>query len=632
MLIKNSSFFRKIINVNILPSWLILLIDLSLVLSVSFANFVLLKLIANTSSNDLLFLYLFVNLTVYLFSFFLFSTFQGVIRYSSHKDLIKIINAVFLSFSIIVILNFSYQYFYNSHIVSTLFLFVNNLLILLVLITFRIFVKYFFQIVSQNKNKDIHKSNIAIIGVSSLNISLVELLSLSTSKFNLVAFFDLNRSLNGKKIAGISIISDNNSIINHLKNNDIQNIIMSKNYFSEEEENDLFDYCIQNNIKIYKPELLQKSKSNLPNSSLQEYQLEELLFRKSIEIENPNIHKQFYNKVVLVTGGAGSIGSELAKQIALFKPSKLIVLDQAETPIHEIELFFLKNLPNCNCIFELVDVTNFDELDSTFELHKPEIIFHAAAYKHVPILEKNYKQAIKVNVFGTQNCLELALKYNAKKFIFVSTDKAVNPTNIMGASKRIAELMAQSLYVNQKNANKLEIMITRFGNVLGSNGSVVHLFKQQIAEGGPITVTHPEVTRFFMTIPEACKLVIEAAAIGNGGNIYVFDMGKSIKIVDLAHKMIRLAGKIPNQDIEIEFSGLRPGEKLYEEVLTECSETLPTHNPKIVIAKETSNLFHSFDDITNFLKNFNEMDREEVVIVFKKIVPEFITNSDEYLI
>lgn len=627
MLIKNSSFFRKIINVNILPSWLILLIDLLLVLSVSFANFVLLKLIANTSSNDLLFHYLFVNLTVYLFSFFLFSTFQGVIRYSSHKDLIKIINAVFLSFSIIVILNFSYQYFYNSHIVSTLFLFVNNLLILLVLITFRIFVKYFFQIVSQNKNKDIHKSNIAIIGVSSLNISLVELLSLSTSKFNLVAFFDLNRSLNGKKIAGISIISDNNSIINHLKNNDIQNIIMSKNYFSEEEENDLFDYCIQNNIKIYKPELLQKSKNNLPNSSLQEYQLEELLFRKSIEIENPNIHKQFYNKVILVTGGAGSIGSELAKQIALFKPSKLIVLDQAETPIHEIELFFLKNLPNCNCIFELVDVTNFDELESTFELHKPEIIFHAAAYKHVPILEKNYKQAIKVNVFGTQNCLELALKYNAKKFIFVSTDKAVNPTNIMGASKRIAELMSQSLYFNQKNVSKLEIMITRFGNVLGSNGSVVHLFKQQIAEGGPITVTHPEVTRFFMTIPEACKLVVEAAAIGNGGNIYVFDMGKSIKIVDLAHKMIRLAGKIPNQDIEIEFSGLRPGEKLYEEVLTECSETLPTHNPKIVIAKETSSLVYSFDDINDSLKDFNEMNREEVVAVFSKLVPDYKTNS-----
>lgn len=623
-----SSMFKKILNINILPSWLILFIDLFLVITVSFANFVLLKLIANTSSNSLLILYLVVNFIIYFISFIIFSTFNGVIRYSSHKDLIKIINAVFFSFLIIVLLNVFYQYFYNTHIVSTLFLFVNNLLILLVLITFRIFVKYFFQIINQNKNSNLEKSKITIIGVSSLNISLVELLSLSSSNFKLVAFFDLNRSLNGKKIAGISIIADGDSIINHLRDNDISNIIMSKNYFSEKEENELFDYCIQNNVKIYKPELLQKPKNNVSNSSLQEYQLEELLFRKSIEIENPNIHKQFHNKVVLVTGGAGSIGSELAKQIALFHPSKLIILDQAETPIHEIELFFNKNLPDYNCVFELVDVTKYDELEHVFALHRPEIIFHAAAYKHVPILEKNYKQAVKVNVFGTQNCLELASKYNAKKFIFVSTDKAVNPTNIMGASKRIAELMAQSLYINQNNTNKLEIMITRFGNVLGSNGSVVHLFKQQIADGGPITVTHPEVTRFFMTIPEACKLVIEAAAIGNGGNIYVFDMGKSIKIVDLAQKMIRLAGKIPNKDIEIEFSGLRPGEKLYEEVLTECSETLPTHNPKIVIAKETSDLVHSFEDINNFLKNFNNMDREEVVTVLKKLVPEFIMNSE----
>ena len=403
---------------------------------------------------------------------------------------------------------------------------------------------------------------------------------------------------------------------------------MAKNYFNENEESSLVDYCIQNNIKIFKPELLQKSNSNsVLDSTFQEYKLEELLFRKSIEIENPNILKQFSNKVVLVTGGAGSIGSELAKQIVTFNPSKLIVVDQAETPLHEVELFFNKNLPNCNCVFELIDVTNYNELALIFELHKPEIIFHAAAYKHVPILEKNYKQAIKVNVFGTQNCLELAVKHQAKKFIFVSTDKAVNPTNIMGASKRIAELMAQNIYYNQKNSNKLEIMITRFGNVLGSNGSVVHLFKQQIAEGGPVTVTHPEVTRFFMTIPEACKLVIEAAAIGNGGNIYVFDMGKSIKIVDLAEKMIRLAGKVPGKDIAIHFSGMRPGEKLYEEVLTECSETQPTYNPKIVIAKEKSDLVYSLEQIVESLQNFNSMDREEVVTSIQKLVPEYQIND-----
>lgn len=626
---KNMSFvISKLIKLSILPSWLILFIDLFLVQIISFFSLFLYKLIANTSVNQFLLIYLLTTNVVFLFSFFVFKTYKGVVRYSSHKDLIKIINAVFLAYIIFVGLNFIFIYFYSIHFISTLFISLNCFLIVLVLITFRIFVKYFFQLVNVNKTDNFDKDKIAIIGVNSTNISLVELLSLSTSNFHLVAFFDPNRSLNGKKIAGVSIIADGKSIITHIRAKKIRNIIMAKNYFNENEESSLVDYCIQNNIKIFKPELLQKSNSNsVLDSTFQEYKLEELLFRKSIEIENPNILKQFSNKVVLVTGGAGSIGSELAKQIVTFNPSKLIVVDQAETPLHEVELFFNKNLPNCNCVFELIDVTNYNELALIFELHKPEIIFHAAAYKHVPILEKNYKQAIKVNVFGTQNCLELAVKHQAKKFIFVSTDKAVNPTNIMGASKRIAELMAQNIYYNQKNLNKLEIMITRFGNVLGSNGSVVHLFKQQIAEGGPVTVTHPEVTRFFMTIPEACKLVIEAAAIGNGGNIYVFDMGKSIKIVDLAEKMIRLAGKVPGKDIAIHFSGMRPGEKLYEEVLTECSETQPTYNPKIVIAKEKSDLVYSLEQIVESLQNFNSMDREEVVTSIQKLVPEYQIND-----
>lgn len=449
---KNMSFvISKLIKLSILPSWLILFIDLFLVQIISFFSLFLYKLIANTSVNQFLLIYLLTTIVVFLFSFFVFKTYKGVVRYSSHKDLIKIINAVFLAYIIFVGLNFIFINFYSIHFISTLFISLNCFLIVLVLITFRIFVKYFFQLVNVNKTDNFDKDKIAIIGVNSTNISLVELLSLSTSNFHLVAFFDPNRSLNGKKIAGVSIIADGKSIITHIRAKKIRNIIMAKNYFNENEESSLVDYCIQNNIKIFKPELLQKSNSNsVLDSTFQEYKLEELLFRKSIEIENPNILKQFSNKVVLVTGGAGSIGSELAKQIVTFNPSKLIVVDQAETPLHEVELFFNKNLPNCNCVFELIDVTNYNELALIFELHKPEIIFHAAAYKHVPILEKNYKQAIKVNVFGTQNCLELAVKHQAKKFIFVSTDKAVNPTNIMGASKRIAELMAQNIYYNQK--------------------------------------------------------------------------------------------------------------------------------------------------------------------------------------
>jgi len=629
MLNKVASFIiNTLIKVQILPSWFILIFDLFLVELVSFGSLIFLKLISHSSYKDLLLYYLLFNLIVFFFVFLLFKTSRSIVRYSSYDDLLKIINSVLSSFFILSISNYFLNNIYNINFISTLFIAINCFLILLVLITFRIFVKYFFQLINSKKSVDSVKDRIVIIGVNRKNISLLEMLSLPSSNFSLIAFFDINRALNKKKIAGIPVISDGKSLITHIRAKNVKNIIIAKNYFDEEYENILFDYCLQNNIKIFKPELLQKSNPN-DLTNFQEYKLEELLFRKTIEIENPNIIRQFSNKVVLVTGGAGSIGSELAKQIVAFNPSKLIIVDQAETPLHEVELFFNKNLSKCNCVFELIDVTNYNELALIFELHKPDIIFHAAAYKHVPILEKNFKQAIKVNVFGTKNCLDLAIKHDVEKFIFVSTDKAVNPTNIMGASKRIAELIAQKIYNSQQSATKLEIMITRFGNVLGSNGSVVHLFKQQIAEGGPVTVTHPEVTRFFMTIPEACKLVIEAAAIGNGGNIYVFDMGKSIKIVDLAEKMIRLAGKVPGKDITIHFSGMRPGEKLYEEVLTESSETQPTHNPKIVIAKEKSDLVNSLEQIMDMLKDFNSMEREEVVDSIKKLVPEYQINSTQ---
>ncbi|MEY4835576.1 MAG: hypothetical protein RI980_1691 [Bacteroidota bacterium] len=629
MLNKVSSYIiNTLIKVKILPSWFILIFDLLLVELVSFGSLIFLKLISHSSYKDLLLYYLLFNLIVFFFVFLLFKTSRSIVRYSSYDDVLKIINSVLSSFFILSISNYFLNYRYDIYFISTFFIAINCFLILLVLITFRIFVKYFFQLINSRKSEDSVKDRIVIIGVNRKNISLLEMLSLPSSNFSLIAFFDINRALHKKKIAGIPVISDGKSVITHLRAKNVKNIIIAKNYFDEEYENILFDYCLQNNIKIFKPELLQKSNPN-DLTNFQEYKLEELLFRKTIEIENPNIIRQFSNKVVLVTGGAGSIGSELAKQIVAFNPSKLIIVDQAETPLHEVELFFNKNLSKSNCVFELIDVTNYDELALIFELHQPDIVFHAAAYKHVPILEKNFKQAIKVNVFGTKKCLDLAIKHDVEKFIFVSTDKAVNPTNIMGASKRIAELIAQNIYNSQKSSTKLEIMITRFGNVLGSNGSVVHLFKQQIAEGGPVTVTHPEVTRFFMTIPEACKLVIEAAAIGNGGNIYVFDMGKSIKIVDLAEKMIRLAGKVPGKDISIHFSGMRPGEKLYEEVLTECSETQPTYNPKIVIAKEKSDLVNSLDQIMDTLKDFNSMDREEVVNSIKKLVPEYQINSTQ---
>ncbi|MDP5028107.1 MAG: SDR family NAD(P)-dependent oxidoreductase, partial [Flavobacterium sp.] len=380
----------------------------------------------------------------------------------------KVFKAVFFAtLTAVIIDQISFQFYnYSIFIYSTLLN--GTCLSFFALIWFRIIVKSVFQFLNQEEHTDSEKQPIAIVGVNSVNISLVDPLTGPSSGYDLKCFFDLNPSLNGKKVAGIPVLGGSASIIAYLRLKKINNLILPKGYLKRSKENKLIEDCIQNRIKVFKPELLQNTNVAAP-ANLKEYGLEELLFREIISIENPKVISEYENKVVLVTGAAGSIGSELAKQIAAFKPKKLIILDQGETALHDIQLYFDKNVKDCKCSFELIDVTNENELASIFQNHQPEIIFHAAAYKHVPVLEKNYKQAIKVNVFGTLNCLELAMKYGAKKFIFVSTDKAVNPTNIMGTSKRIAEMIAQNLFHAQQSS-KMEIMITRFGNVLGSNG------------------------------------------------------------------------------------------------------------------------------------------------------------------
>jgi len=621
------SFLITLNKLRILPSWLILFFDIIIITSVGAFNYLIYKnLGVNFSKVATLNISYPVLLSSYLIYFYYFNTYKVILRYSSLRDIIKVFKAVFFAtLTAILIDQICYQlYDYSIFIYSTLLN--GTCLVFFALIGFRIVIKSVFQFLNQDKHTDSEKQPIAIVGVNSINISLVDPLTAPSSLYDLKCFFDPNKSLNGKKVAGIAVVGGTSSIVAYLRFKKINNLILPKGYLKRSKEKKLIEECIQNKIKVFKPELLQNTNDAAP-ANLKEYGLEELLFRDKINIENPKVISEYENKVVLVTGAAGSIGSELAKQIAVFKPKKLIILDQGETALHDIQLYFDKHVKDCKCSFELIDVTNTNELTPIFENYKPEIIFHAAAYKHVPVLEKNYKQAIKVNVFGTLNCLELAMKYGAKKFIFVSTDKAVNPTNIMGTSKRIAEMIAQNLFHAQESS-KMEIMITRFGNVLGSNGSVVHLFKEQIAHGGPITVTHPEVNRFFMTIPEACKLVIEAGAMGTGGHIYVFDMGKSIKIVDLAEKMIRLAGKIPGKDIAIEFTGLRPGEKLYEEVLTETSETMPTYHPKIVIAKEKECIF-SKDEIIQELEDFHTKTRKETILLLNKLVPEYQPEKKE---
>lgn len=615
-------FKRALSKLQILPSWIIFILDIAILAITSSTSYYLFSILNIKFSSEYSFTFrLSIVLVVFAIYFLIFKTYKGIIRYSTLTDIGKVFNAVFFSFISLLAIHFLNYLFTGKSIFVLFTLFYSSIFIFSSLIGFRIFVKLIFQKFLKT-NSTIVKENIVIIGVNTTTISLVETLNSTSSAFKLIAFIDINDNLNGKKIAGINVLSfSKKPIITYLRLKNVKNIILVKDYLPEEQEQRLIENCIHNEIKVFKPEIVPND--NAIEDKLKSYKLEELLFRETIEINNTQVFQSFKNKRIVITGGAGSIGSELAKQLSQFEPEKIIIVDNSETPLFVIENFFKKNIPNCNCFFELVDVTNYEELNGVFNKHKPDIIFHAAAYKHVPMLERNFRQAIKVNVFGTKNCLDLALHYKVESFVFVSTDKAVNPTNIMGASKRFAELLCQSTFTSNTNKHNMQILSTRFGNVLGSNGSVVTLFKKQIKAGGPITVTHPDVTRFFMTIPEACRLVIEAGAMGHGGQTYLFDMGKSIRIVDLAEKMILLAGKKPNKDIKITFTGLREGEKLYEEVLTESAKTLPTYHPKIVIAKEENPCIATLDEITLHFQQLNQLEREDIIEQFKRIIPGF---------
>lgn len=618
---------KSLVRLNILPSWFILFIDVVLLTLTTFTCYFIFIELGVVFLEEFPFKYRFaIVISVYSFWFLVFRTYTGVVRYSRLNDIGRLFKSIFTSYFTLILINYIYNLLFNKHIFLYYTLFFTCVFVFFVLSAFRILVKKTFQYLDKEP-KFLLKENIAIIGVNSHNISLIETLTSPKSKFNLICFLDLNDSLNGKKVANINVFADSKrSIISYLRLKNIKNIVLTKGYLPEDIEEELIEECINKDIKVFKPELINNIEKS--NETLKTYNLEELLFRDTIEINNTKIIDKFFNKTILVTGGAGSIGSELTKQLGKFQPKHLIILDQAETPLYEIELYFQNNLSDCSCSFELVDVTNKIELETIYVKYRPEIVFHAAAYKHVPLLEKNYRQAIKVNIFGTKNCLDLALNYGVKNFVFISTDKAVNPTNIMGASKRFAEMLVQTSFNNEKNIHKTQVISTRFGNVLGSNGSVVNLFKKQILSGGPITVTHPEVNRFFMTIPEACKLVIEAGAMGSGGQTYLFDMGRSIKIVDLAEKMIRLAGKRPNKDIKIEFTGLRPGEKLFEEVLTESAETLDTYHSKIVIAIEETPCVSKLEEIyTNLQRIYQIDDRKGLIEELKRIVPGFHPDS-----
>jgi FlaA1/EpsC-like NDP-sugar epimerase len=617
-------------KLSFLPNWSILAIDFVISAFVAISNFAVFKLLGVEFYKVLPSVTrLTILLGTLMFYFVVFKTYTGIIRYSSLKDATRIFKSTFSAFITIVAFDTIYFLLYNIHVFVLIQIFFSTLLISFFLITFRIFIKTLFKYFTGAEDQKKAK-NIVIIGVNSTTIALGEALVNDSSAYKLQFFIDKNKHLNDKKILGIPVVAKSNSIISILRYNKIKHVVLIKNYLPENEELELLNDCLRYKINVYNAKLVSDFDSDVNTvKSLKKYTINELMFRDTINIDNPNVIQTFKERTVLVTGAAGSIGSEIVNQIAIFNPTRIVIVDQAETPLNSIQLKMAAAFPQITCEYELVDVTNSKEIQSVFEKHKPEIVFHAAAYKHVPVLENNFMQAIKVNVFGTKNVLDAALKFGSKRFVFVSTDKAVNPTNIMGASKRLAEILVQSAYYKQNSADKLQIIITRFGNVLGSNGSVVNLFEEQIKNGGPITVTHPEINRFFMTIPEACKLVLEAGTMGAGGEIFVFDMGKPIFIRELAEKMIRLSGKEPYKDIDIVYSGLRPGEKLYEELLADSSKTLPTYHSKILIAQDPVHCHESVSEFLFKLKDNSFERKEDLITVMKELVPEFIQNPQE---
>ena len=506
----------------------------------------------------------------------------------------------------------------------------NAFLSLGLLLLFRIIVKEFFaNFISEINNKN--KTNLIIYGIDTNAISIANaLLSENPRRYNIVGFLDNSNTNSNKRILNLPIIHLKKSIPVTMRLVGAEAIIIIDNLLTVEERNKIIESCIEYNFKVFMAPILSDAESsNTIAKNIKNYEITDLLERNPIKLDAELIKLKLNKKSVLITGAAGSIGSEIVRQICNYDIEKLILVDQAETPLNDLVIELKLLMTDLKIETIIADVRNLDISEQLFKKTSPNIVFHAAAYKHVPLMEENPNQAILANVLGTKNIADLSLKYNVESFIMISTDKAVNPTSVMGASKRIAEMYVQSKQFdiqNQKNQRPTKYITTRFGNVLGSNGSVVPLFTKQIANGGPITLTDPEVIRYFMTIPEACQLVLEACSMGNGGEIYIFDMGKPVKIIDLAKKMIRLAGYKPDIDIEIKIIGLRPGEKLFEELLNDSAKNLPTHNEKILIATEECPDYVTVNNqIMALIQNAQANEKSKMINSIKSIVPEYVS-------
>ena len=621
--------YLRISSLRYLPRWMVFLIDVCILfVSLGTAFFILNKITILPKYLPIEWKYIVIIGTNIIFMY-VFKTFAGIIRHSTFIDIQKIFWSSFITVVFLLVLKYSTFWLTKIKLFYTPLLLLYFVISFTALLVFRLAVKQSFYFVKHVKAST-QKKRIMVLGISDHSVAIAgAIFDNDNLPYEVTGFLTKRIDSKYDKILGLKILTQDKFLNKTKEQLGLEGVLLLKERLTKEELEEWVNILLDKDLEILQAPMVEEVSNKKIEASIRNLQIEDLLDREPISIQNEEVMKRHFEKAVLVTGGAGSIGSEIVRQVAQFKPSLIVVLDQAETPLHEIQLEMEEKYPDINFRFVLGDISNKHRLEPLFQKYNFSMVYHAAAYKHVPLIENNPHEAILVNVFGTKNLATLSSKYKINRFVMISTDKAVNPTNVMGASKRGAELLVQALQDVPGNTTKF--ITTRFGNVLGSNGSVIPHFKRQIEKGGPVTITHPDIVRYFMTIPEACELVLQAGTMGKGGEIFVFDMGEPVKIKDLAIKMIKLSGFEPEIDIKLKYTGLRPGEKLYEELLSDDTKNLPTPHEKIMVSMDPHMEFEDIECLANKItKAALRRDQIEVVKLLKKMVPEFISNNSVF--
>lgn len=637
--IRHSDIFSHLPQMSYLPRWGVLALDVMLC-TIAFGISVWVSSgflgIVNVEEHRIaLWAQYLLVMCIQIISFWAFHTYSGILRYSTFIDTIKVLLSNISTGVILVGMNLIMQASFHWHPVinTVIFIYVPTSFVFLFIL--RVGVKT----LSETLERSQASPRVMIYGTKTAGLAIAKMLrSAGNIPYKPVGFIADKGESTNYDLAGLRVRALNERLFDWMGKHGVNYVIVSPIKMREITPSTDLQIFIDHNIRILTtPYFTQFDNVEAVDAArvgrIDAIKIEDLLERPQIEVNMENVRQILKNQVVLVSGAAGSIGSELVRQIQQYEPLVTILLEAAESPLHDLALELKEQYPNARFIPIIADVRNRGRIEQIFSEMRPDVVYHAAAYKHVPLMESYPNEAVQANVLGTKNMADMAVKYGVRRFVMISTDKAVNPTNIMGASKRIAEIYVQSLFrkLHKENPDCTKFITTRFGNVLGSNGSVIPYFRKQIAAGGPLTVTHPDIIRYFMTIPEACCLVMEASTLGNGGEIFVFDMGKPVKILDLARNMIRLAGYVPEKDIQIVFTGLRPGEKLYEELLNQKETTLPTSNDKIMIARVRESDYDSVSkDIDQLIETSRSSKPFTTVKLMKKIVPEFISNNSIY--